>query len=168
MCRGSGFVVTARAKTPRMTTEKESETLSLRLSKADKAMLDELVEAKRQELAPLGATTSLAQYVRGWIRSTHAAMVAKPDTVPLPGTALAGPAVLQAFSPISAAPTSPAKTTKASPAEADVRRKLKASKRTQAELARATSIDAAMLSRFKAGKKSLSPEKLARLADELG
>ena len=181
MCRGSGFVVTARAKTPRMTTEKESETLSLRLSKADKAMLDELVEAKRQELAPLGATTSLAQYVRGWIRSTHAAMVAKrnqrstyesaptlPDTVPLPGTALAGPAVLQAFSPISAAPTPPAKTTKAAPTEADVRRKLKASKLTQAELSRLTGIDTAMLSRFKSGKKPLSPEKLARLAVALG
>ena len=166
MCRGSGFVVTARAKTPRMTTEKESETLSLRLSKADKAMLDELVEAKRQELAPLGATTSLAQYVRGWIRSTHAAMVAKPDTVPLPGTALAGPAVLQAFSPISAAPIPPA--TAPAPNEAEVRRKLKASKRTQAELARATGIDAAMLSRFRSGKKSLSPEKLARLSDAIG
>lgn len=155
------------------TSEKESETLSLRLSKADKAMLDELVEAKRQELAPLGATTSLAQYVRGWIRSTHAAMVAKrqatpPDTVPLPGTALAGPAVLQVFSPISAAPTPPAKTTKAAPTEADVRRKLKASKRSQAELGRLTGIDAAMLSRFANGKKPLSPEKLARLADELG
>ena len=166
VCTGNGFVVTARAKTPRMTTsEKESETLSLRLSKADKAMLDELVEAKRQELAPLGATTSLAQYVRGWIRSTHAAMVAKrnqrstyesaptlPATVPLPATALAGPAV-------SAAPA---------PTEADVRRKLKASKRSQAELARATGIAASMLSRFANRKKPLSPEKLARLADELG
>ena len=45
MFAGNGFVVTPRVKTPRMTTEKESETLSLRLSKADKAMLDELVEA---------------------------------------------------------------------------------------------------------------------------
>ena len=100
MFAGNGFVVTPRVKTPRMTTEKESETLSLRLSKADKAMLDELVEAKRQELAPLGATTSLAQYVRGWIRSTHAAMVAKRNqrstyesALTLPATALAGPAV---------------------------------------------------------------------------
>ena len=153
-------MVLVRAKAPRMTTpEKESETLSLRLSKADKAMLDELVEAKRQELAPLGATTSLAQYVRGWIRSTHAAMVAKRnqrstyESAPtLPATALAGPAV-------SAAPA---------PTEADVRRKLKASKRTQAELARATGIAASMLSRFANRKKPLSPEKLARLADELG
>ena len=164
MFAGNGFVVTPRVKTPRMTTEKESETLSLRLSKADKAMLDELVEAKRQELAPLGATTSLAQYVRGWIRSTHAAMVAKrnqrstyesaptlPATVPLPATALAGPAV-------SAAPA---------PTEAQVRRKLQASKRSQAELSRLTGIDTAMLSRFKSGKKPLSPEKLAALAVEL-
>jgi len=143
------------------TSEKESETLSLRLSKADKAMLDELVEAKRQELAPLGATTSLAQYVRGWIRSTHAAMVAKRQATP-PATVPAAPAAA------APAPTSPAKTTKAAPTEADVRRKLKASKRSQAELARQTGIDPGMLSRFKAGKKSLSPEKLARLADELG
>ena len=154
VCTGNGFVVTARAKTPRMTTEKESKTLSLRLSKADKAMLDELVEAKRQELAPLGATTSLAQYVRGWIRSTHAAMVAKRNqrstyepAPTLPATALAGP--------VSAAPP---------PTEAQVRRKLQASKLTQAELGRLTGIDAAMLSRFKSGKKPLSPEKLARLA----
>lgn len=153
VCTGNGFVVTARAKTPRMTTsEKESETLSLRLSKADKAMLDELVEAKRQELAPLGATTSLAQYVRGWIRSTHAAMVAKRNQ----------------RSTYESAPTLPAKTTKAAPTEADVRRKLKASKRSQAELSRATGIAASMLSRFANGKKPLSPEKLARLADELG
>ena len=144
---GNGFVVTPRVKTPRMTTEKESETLSLRLSKADKAMLDELVEAKRQELAPLGATTSLAQYVRGWIRSTHAAM--KRQAAPAP------------------AATPPA-TVPAAPTEAAVRRKLLASKRTGADLARLTGIDPGLLSRFRSGKKSLSPEKLARLADELG
>ncbi len=168
VCTGNGFVVTARAKTPRMTTEKESETLSLRLSKADKAMLDELVEAKRQELAPLGATTSLAQYVRGWIRSTHAAMVAKRQAAP----AATPPATVPAAAP---APTPPARTTPAPspksaappPTEAQVRRKLQASKLTQADLARRAGIDAAMLSRFANGKKPLSPEKLARLADEL-
>ncbi len=166
VCTGNGFVVTARAKTPRMTTEKESETLSLRLSKADKAMLDELVEAKRQELAPLGATTSLAQYVRGWIRSTHAAMVAKRQAAP----AATPPATVPAAAP---APTPPARTTpapspkSAAPTEAEVRRKLKASELTQAELGRLTGIDAAMLSRFANGKKPLSPEKLARLAVEL-
>ena len=155
---GNGFVVTPRVKTPRMTTEKESETLSLRLSKADKAMLDELVEAKRQELAPLGATTSLAQYVRGWIRSTHAAM--KRQAAPAP--AATPPATVPAPSPKSARPAAaPA------PTAAQVRRKLQASKRTGADLARATGIDEAMLSRFRSGKKPLSPEKLARLADEL-
>ena len=165
VCTGNGFVVTARAKTPRMTTEKESETLSLRLSKADKAMLDELVEAKRQELAPLGATTSLAQYVRGWIRSTHAAMVAKRQAAP----AATPPATVPAAAP---APTPPARTTPApspksavaAPTEAQVRRKLQASKLTQADLSRLTGIDPGMLSRFKSGKKPLSPEKLARLA----
>ena len=70
----------------------------------------------------------------------------------LPATALAGPAV-------SAAPA---------PTEAQVRRKLQASKLTQAELSRLTGIDPGMLSRFKSGKKPLSPEKLARLSDALG
>ena len=158
MFAGNGFVVTPRVKTPRMTTEKESETLSLRLSKADKAMLDELVEAKRQELAPLGATTSLAQYVRGWIRSTHAAM--KRQAAPAP--AATPPATVPAApSPKSARPAA------APPDAAIVRRKLQASKRSQAELSRLTGIDAAMLSRFRSGKKPLSPEKLARLAVEL-
>ena len=163
MFAGNGFVVTPRVKTPRMTTEKESETLSLRLSKADKAMLDELVEAKRQELAPLGATTSLAQYVRGWIRSTHAAMVAKRNqrstyesALTLPATALAGPAV-------SAAPAAPKEATPAA-----VLRRWEASKRTGADLARATGINTAVLSRFRSGKKSMSAENLKRLADELG
>ena len=159
MFAGNGFVVTSRAKTPRMTTEKESETLSLRFSKADKAMLDELVEAKRQELAPLGATTSLAQYVRGWIRSTHAAM--KRQAAPAP--AATPPATVPAApSPKSARPAA------APPDAAIVRRKLQASKRSQAELSRLTGIDPGLLSRFRSGKKSLSPEKLARLADELG
>ena len=142
-----------------------TDTLTIRLTKEDRAALDELVEAARVELEPRGVVVSAALYVRGWIRSTHAAMVAKrnqrstyesaptlPATVPLPATALAGPAV-------SAAPA---------PTEADVRRKLKASKLTQAELARATGIAASMLSRFANRKKPLSPEKLARLADELG
>ena len=161
MFAGNGFVVTPRVKTPRMTTEKESETLSLRLSKADKAMLDELVEAKRQELAPLGATTSLAQYVRGWIRSTHAAM--KRQAAPAPAPAATPPATVPAApSPKSARPAA------APPDAAIVRRKLQASKRSQAELSRLTGIDPGLLSRFRSGKKSLSPEKLARLADELG
>ena len=122
-------------------------------------MLDELVEAKRQELAPLGATTSLAQYVRGWIRSTHAAM--KRQAAPAP--AATPPATVPAApSPKSARPAA------APPDAAIVRRKLQASKRTGADLARLTGIDPGLLSRFRSGKKSLSPEKLARLADELG
>ena len=138
-----------------------TDTLTLRLTKEDKAALDELVEVERVELAARGVAVSLAQYVRGLIRTAHAALVAKRQATP-PATVPAAPAAA------APAPTSPAKTTKASPAEAEVRRKLKASKRSQAELARATGIDAAMLSRFRSGKKSLSPEKLARLSDALG
>ena len=137
-----------------------TDTLTLRLTKEDKAALDELVEVERVELAARGVAVSLAQYVRGLIRTAHAALVAKRQATP-PATVPAAPAAA------APAPTSPAKTTKASPAEAEVRRKLKASKRSQAELGRLTGIDAAMLSRFKSGKKPLSPEKLARLAVEL-
>ena len=133
-----------------------TDTLTLRLTKEDKAALDELVEVERVELAARGVAVSLAQYVRGLIRTAHAALVAKRQATP-PATVPAAPA-----------PTSPAKTTKAAPTEVDVRRKLKASKRSQAELARQTGIDPGMLSRFKAGKKTLSPEKLARLAVALG
>ena len=153
VCTGNGFVVTARAKTPRMTT-KDSEALSIRISKDERAMLDELVEAKRQELAPLGATTSLAQYVRGWIRSTHAAM--KRQAAPAP--AATPPATV----PTPAAPAAPKEATPAA-----VLRRWEASKRTGADLARATGINTAVLSRFRSGKKSMSAENLKRLAVEL-
>ncbi len=136
-----------------------TDTLTLRLTKEDKAALDELVEVERVELAARGVAVSLAQYVRGLIRTAHAAMVAKRQAAPAatpPATVPAAP------SPKSARPA-PAPT-EAPPTEAQVRRKLQASKLTQADLSRRTGIDTAMLSRFKSGKKPLSPEKLARLA----
>lgn len=141
-----------------------TDTLTLRLTKEDKAALDELVEVERVELAARGVAVSLAQYVRGLIRTAHAAMVAKRQAAP----AATPPATVPAA---ALAPTPPARTTPApspskvaAPTEAEVRRKLKASKLSQAELGRLTGIDAAMLSRFRSGKKPLSPEKLARLA----
>ena len=153
-----------------------TDTLTLRLTKEDKAALDELVEVERVELAARGVAVSLAQYVRGLIRTAHAAMVAKRNqrstyepaptlpasAAPTPTPAATPPATVPAPSPKSARPAAaPA------PTEAQVRRKLQASKRSQAELARLTGIDPGMLSRFANGKKPLSPEKLARLADEL-
>ena len=144
-----------------------TDTLTLRLTKEDKAALDELVEVERVELAARGAAVSLAQYVRGLIRTAHAAMVAKRNQR---STYEPAPTL-----PASAAPTptptpaaTPPATVPAAPTEAAVRRKLLASKRTGADLARLTGIDPGLLSRFRSGKKSLSPEKLARLADELG
>jgi len=136
-----------------------TDTLTLRLTKEDRAALDELVEAARVELEPRGVVVSAALYVRGLIRTAHSGMASgAPATVPAaapaptpPATALAGP--------VSAAPP---------PTEAQVRRKLQASKLTQADLSRLTGIDPGMLSRFKSGKKPLSPEKLARLSDALG
>lgn len=131
-----------------------TDTLTIRLTKEDRAALDELVEAARVELEPRGVVVSAALYVRGLIRTAHSGIASgAPATAPaptLPATALAGP--------VSAAPP---------PTEAQVRRNLQASKLTQAELSRLTGIDTAMLSRFKSGKKPLSPEKLARLAVEL-
>lgn len=144
-----------------------TDTLTLRLTKEDKAALDELVEVERVELAARGVAVSLAQYVRGLIRTAHAAMVAKRQAAP----AATPPATVPAAAP---APTPPARTTPApspskvaAPTEAEVRRKLKASKLSQAELGRRAGIDPGMLSRFANGKKPLSPEKLARLAVEL-
>jgi hypothetical protein len=157
-----------------------TDTLTLRLTKEDKAALDELVEVERVELAARGVAVSLAQYVRGLIRAAYAAMVARraatpPATAPAPAPT---PPARTTPAPTKAAPTpaptpaatAPAATPPATPAptEAQVRRKLLASKLSQAELGRLTGIDAAMLSRFANGKKPLSPEKLARLADELG
>ena len=153
-----------------------TDTLTLRLTKEDRAALDELVEAARVELEPRGVVVSAALYVRGLIRTAHSGMASgAPATVPAPAPT---PPARTTPAPTKAAPTpaptpaatAPAATPPATPAptEAQVRRKLLASKRTQAELARATGIDAAMLSRFRSGKKSLSPEKLARLSDALG
>ena len=162
-------MVLVRAKAPRMTTN-DSEALSLRLPREDREKLNALVEAKRKELEPLGATISLAQYVRAWIRSSHASMMERQ--APAAKTAPAPTPPATATAAAAPAPTPPARTTPApspksavaAPTEAEVRRKLKASKLSQAELGRLTGIDAAMLSRFRSGKKPLSPEKLARLA----
>ena len=132
-----------------------TDTLTLRLTKEDKAALDELVEVERVELAARGVAVSLGQYVRGLIRTAHAAMVAKRNQRSTYESAPTLPATAPTPAP-TAAP--------AAPTEAAVRRKLQASKRSQAELSRLTGIDAAMLSRFANGKKPLSPEKLARLA----
>lgn len=137
-----------------------TDTLTLRLTKEDRAALDELVEAARVELEPRGVVVSAALYVRGLIRTAHSGMASgAPATVPAAAPAPTPPArTTPAPSPKSAAPP---------PTEAQVRRKLQASKLTQADLARRAGIDAAMLSRFANGKKPLSPEKLARLAVEL-
>jgi DNA-binding Xre family transcriptional regulator len=147
-----------------------TDTLTLRLTKEDKAALDELVEAERVELAARGVAVSIAQYVRGLIRAAYAAMVARrpapaPAPAPTPPATVPTPAPTKAAPAPTAAPTPPAAP---APTEAQVRRKLQASKLTQADLSRLTGIDTAMLSRFKSGKKPLSPEKLARLADALG
>ncbi len=144
-----------------------TDTLTLRLTKEDKAALDELVEVERVELAARGVAVSLAQYVRGLIRTAHAAMVAKRQAAPAATPPATVPAAAAAPAPTPPARTTPAPSPKsavAAPTEAEVRRKLKASKLTQADLSRLTGIDPGMLSRFKSGKKPLSPEKLARLA----
>ena len=153
-----------------------TDTLTLRLTKEDKAALDELVEVERVELAARGVAVSLAQYVRGLIRTAHAAMVAKRNqrstyepAPTLPATA--APTPTPAATPPATVPAAPSpKSVRPAPAPPDaaiVRRKLQASKLTQADLSRLTGIDTAMLSRFRSGKKPLSPEKLARLADAL-
>ena len=133
-----------------------TDTLTIRLTKEDKAALDELVEVERVELAARGVAVSLAQYVRGLIRAAYAArQAATPAPTPAATPAAPPPATV----PTPAAPAAPKEATPAA-----VLRRWEASKRTGADLARATGIDEAMLSRFRSGKKPLSPEKLARLA----
>ena len=151
-----------------------TDTLTLRLTKEDKAALDELVEVERVELAARGVAVSLAQYVRGLIRTAHAAMVAKRQAAP----AATPPATVPAAAP---APTPPARTTPApSPKSAapaaktaertaeEVRQKLaetiEAGAFNQATIGKQTGIDAAMLSRFRKGTGNLGAEKLATLA----
>ena len=75
------------------------------------------------------------------------------------------PAATPAAPPPATVPT-PAAPKEATPAA--VLRRWEASKRTGADLARATGINTAVLSRFRSGKKSMSAENLKRLADELG
>ncbi len=136
-----------------------TDTLTLRLTKEDKAALDELVEVERVELAARGVAVSLAQYVRGLIRTAHAAMVAKRQAAP----AATPPATAPAPAP---APKTAPKTAERTAEE--VRQKLaetiEAGAFNQATIGKQTGIDAAMLSRFRKGTGNLGAEKLATLA----
>lgn len=141
-------------------TTNDSEALSLRLPREDREKLNALVEAKRKELEPLGATISLAQYVRAWIRSSHASMMERQAPAAKPAPAPTPPATA------TAAPAPAAK-----PAERtaeEVRQKLdetiQAGEFNQATIGKQTGIDPAMLSRFRKGTGNLGAEKLAKLA----
>ncbi len=140
-------------------TTNDSEALSLRLPREDREKLNALVEAKRKELEPLGATISLAQYVRAWIRSSHASMMERQAPAPTP------PATAPAPAPAPAPKTAP-KTAERTAEE--VRQKLaeiiEAGAFNQATIGKQTGIDAAMLSRFRKGTGNLGAEKLATLA----
>ena len=80
-------------------------------------------------------------------------------------TPAATPAAPKEATPARTPPAAPKAA--AAPTEAQVRRRWAASKRTGADLARATGINEAVLCRFRSGKKSMSAENLKRLADEL-
>lgn len=136
-----------------------TDTLTIRLTKEDRAALDELVEAARVELEPRGVVVSAALYVRGLIRTAHSGMASgAPATAPAP--AATPPATV----PAAAAPA--AKTAERTAEE--VRQKLaetiEAGAFNQATIGKQTGIDAAMLSRFRKGTGNLGAEKLATLA----
>jgi flagellar biosynthesis/type III secretory pathway protein FliH len=141
-------------------TTNDSEALSLRLPREDREKLNALVEAKRKELEPIGATISLAQYVRAWIRSSHASMMERQAPAAKTAPAPTPPATATA----AAAPA--AKTAERTAEE--VRQKLaetiEAGAFNQATIGKQTGIDAAMLSRFRKGTGNLGAEKLATLA----
>lgn len=143
-----------------------TDTLTLRLTKEDRAALDELVEAARVELEPRGVVVSAALYVRGLIRTAHSGMASgAPATVPAAAPAPTPPATAPAPAPAPAPKTAP-KTAERTAEE--VRQKLaetiEAGAFNQATIGKQTGIDAAMLSRFRKGTGNLGAEKLATLA----
>ena len=135
-----------------------TETLTLRLSRPDRELLDRLVALRASELAQEGIEVTAASFVRGLIRrEAHARGLLDEQTA---GKGKA-----------SRAPAKPAKPTAsgeptADAVRADLLRALKAGA-AQGEIADKAGIDRAQVSRFKTGKGDLSSEALRKLAAAL-
>jgi hypothetical protein len=161
-----------------------TETLTLRLTPDDRALLDRLIDLRAAELADDGIEVTAASYVRGLIRRDAKVRGLLPearDPQPrLAPAALASPvAVVKAPTADAIAPTDhepPADrgarggkaATPLDPVQvrADLVRALQGGV-AQADVGRRSGIDSGQLSRFKMNKGGLSDDSLARLAAAL-
>jgi hypothetical protein len=140
-----------------------SETITVRLTPSDRAVLDRLVELRNAELEHEGIRLKPSTYVRGLIRREAKAKGLDSAEVLAAATAKAPP-------PETPAPERKAKGSR-EPSHDEVRAALSRaveSGTSQADIARRSKIDPAQLSRFKRGDGGLSPERLRTLAAVLG
>ena len=131
-----------------------TDTLTLRLSPDDRAMLDRLVAHRAAELADEGIEVTAASFVRGLIRREAKAR-----------------GLLDAASGTTTASEKPDATSEPAPARRPLNpTQLRAtlqqaidSGQTQRQIALRADLDASRLSRFLAGKHTLTEENLAKL-----
>jgi hypothetical protein len=135
-----------------------TDTLTLRLSPDDRAMLDRLVAHRAAELAEEGIEVTAASFVRGLIRreakarglldaaAGNTAATEKPRAISEPEPALR--------------PLSPTHVRAALQQALD-------SGQTQRQIALRADLEPSRLSRFVAGKHTLTPENLAKLSAAL-
>lgn len=145
-----------------LSTVAAEQTLTLRMTDQDRALLDALVSARGTELAEMGATevdVTAASYLRGLIRREAKAKgitVAVSEVAPKP---------VAAPSPASVVP--PATNKEASDLHAALLRAIEAGNESQASIAKRAGVDPGALSRFVKSGKGLSPEKRKGLAKAL-
>jgi hypothetical protein len=126
-----------------------TDTLTLRLSPDDRAMLDRLVAYRAAELADEGIEVTAASFVRGLIRRE-----AKARGLLDAATATEKPRAISEPEPRLLSPTQ---------MRAALQRAID-SGQTQRQIALRADLDAPRLSRFLAGKHTLTEENLAKLA----
>jgi hypothetical protein len=132
-----------------------TDTLTLRLSPDDRAMLDRLVAHRTAELADEGIEVTAASFVRGLIRREAKAR----------GLLDAVGSNTTASEKLSATPEPEVQPRPLSPTEvrAALQRAID-SGQTQRQIASRADLDAPRLSRFLAGKHTMTEENLAKLA----
>jgi hypothetical protein len=138
-----------------------TDTLTLRLTSADRATLDSLVAAKAAELATMGVELTAASYVRGLIRQEASRSLSATSEA---GRSLS---TVQVAAPLAERRATPRPET---PTENNVRAMLDnvlAKGIKKAEVCRLSGVDAAQLHRWINRKMGLSPFKLSVLATTL-
>lgn len=143
-----------------LSTVAAEQTLTVRMTAHDRALLDALVAARNAERAEEGEdSTTAAGYLRAFIRREARA---KGITVPVPESAA------KTEAPPATAPLAPAALNKETAGiHAALLRKVEAATESQASIARRAGIDAGALSRFVKSGKGLSKEKLKALGKAL-